>query len=58
MENYMTPIEYEGQVVITTAQLAEAYGTSTDNIKKNFNRNSDRFEAGKHYILLTGENLR
>lgn len=58
MENFMTPIEYEGQVVITTAQLAEAYGTSTDNIKKNFNRNSDRFKEGKHYILLTGENLR
>lgn len=58
MEHFMTPIEWGGQVVITTAQLAEAYGTSTDNIKKNFSRNADRFKEGKHYIVLTGEDLR
>lgn len=58
MENIMVPIEWKSQVVITTAQLAEVYGTSTDNIKKNFNRNVDRFKEGKHYILLTGEDLR
>lgn len=58
MEHFITPIEWGGQVVITTAQLAEAYGTSTDNIKKNFSRNADRFKEGKHYIVLTGEDLR
>lgn len=58
MENFMTPVEYKGQVVITTAQLAEVYGASPDNIKDNFNRNKDRFVNGKHYILLTGNDLR
>lgn len=58
MENFMTPVEYKGQIVITTAQLAEVYGASPDNIKDNFNRNKDRFVNGKHYILLTGNDLR
>ena len=59
IENKMpTPIEWNGQVVITTAQLADVYGASTDNIKDNFNRNKDRFVSGKHYILLTGNDLR
>ena len=59
IENKMpTPIELNGQVVITTAQLADVYGASTDNIKDNFNRNKDRFVSGKHYILLTGNDLR
>lgn len=59
VENKMqTPIEWNGQVVITTAQLAEVYGTTADNINNNFSQNSNRFEAGKHYILLTGEELR
>lgn len=53
-----TPIEWGGQIVITTAQLAEMYGTTADNINNNFSQNSNRFEAGKHYILLTGEELR
>lgn len=54
----MVPIEWNGQIVITTAQLAEVYETSSDNIKKNFNRNSDRFKNGIHYILLTGRDLK
>ena len=58
MENFMVPIEWKGKIVITTAQLAEVYETSPDNIKKNFNRNSDRFKEGLHYILLLGEDLR
>lgn len=53
-----TPIEWSGQVVITTAQLAEVYGTTTDNINSNFLKNKDRFREGKHYITLTGEELR
>lgn len=52
------PIEWNGQVVITTAQLAEVYGTTMDNINKNFANNKDRFEVGKHYIYLEGEELR
>ena len=50
--------KFFGELVLTTAQLAEFYGTSTDNIKKNFNANKERFIDGKHYYRLEGENLR
>lgn len=53
-----TPIEWNGQVVITTAQLAKVYGATADNINDNFSRNKDRFKEGKHYIFLTGQALR
>ncbi len=49
---------WQGQLVITTAQLAEAYGTTKKNISNNFNRNEERFEKGKHYFLLQGEELK
>lgn len=58
MENFIMPIEYEGQVVITTAQLAEVYGTTSKNITNNFQRNSDRFTEGKHYFVLKGDELK
>ncbi len=54
----MEAIEYKGQKVITTAMLAEAYGTSTSYISKNFNRNKNKFVEGKHYFFLTGEKLK
>lgn len=50
--------EYRCQRVLTTQQIAEAYGTETDTITKNFNRNKDRYIAGKHYICLEGQELR
>ena len=40
--------------MLTTAQLVEAYGTDTDTIK----RNKDSYTEGKHFYLLTGENLK
>lgn len=51
-------IEYSNQRVLTTQQLAEVYETSVDNIKKNFQRNKERFIEGKHYYLLKGEDLK
>ena len=56
--NEITIVEYQNQRVLTTNQLAEVYGTSTDNIKNNFARNKERFSEGKHYFLLEGEKLR
>lgn len=56
--NEMSVIEYQGIRVLTTQQLAEAYGTNADSITKNFNRNKDRYVAGKHYIALEGEQLK
>lgn len=51
-------IEWKGQRVITTAQLADVYETSIDNVRVNFNNNKTRFAEGKHYYLLEGEELR
>ncbi|MCM1315424.1 MAG: ORF6N domain-containing protein [Prevotella sp.] len=53
-----TPIEREGQRVLTTAQLAEAYGTTIDTINRNFNRNKLRYIEGKHFYRLTGNELK
>lgn len=51
-------VEWEGQTVITKAQLAKVYGTTAKNVTHNFNRNKDRFEVGKHYFVLQGEELK
>lgn len=51
-------IEMQGVRVLTTAQLAESYGTDTNTITQNFKRNKNRYEEGKHYVCLKGEDLR
>lgn len=56
--NDLQVTEYHGVRVLTTRQLAEAYETNGQKIRNNFNRNKDRYTEGKHYIHLTGEELR
>ncbi|WP_208650394.1 ORF6C domain-containing protein [Ureibacillus thermophilus] len=56
--NQLQVIEHKGQRVLTTSQLAESYGTSSDRISKNFSENKERYKEGKHYILLQGEDLK
>lgn len=56
--NEMQKVEYNGVLVLTTQQLAEAYETNSDTITKNFNRNKDRYKDGKHFICLKGDELR
>lgn len=51
-------IVWKGQRVITTAQLADVYETSVNNVRVNFNNNKARFAEGKHFYLLEGEELR
>lgn len=51
-------IEQSGVRVLTTTQIAEAYGTDTKTINRNFQRNADRYEQGKHFFALSGEELR
>lgn len=48
-------IEKQDNRVVTTAQLAEVFGTETKVISYNFNYNKERYEEGKHYFALTGE---
>jgi hypothetical protein len=51
------PIEWEGENVITTVALANAYGASSSNIHDNHRKNRDRFVEGRHYHKLTGDEL-
>lgn len=51
-------VEYNNIRVLTTNQLAKAYGTDKKTISNNFNRNRDRYVEGKHFICLEGESLR
>lgn len=56
--NNLQVIEHKNERVLTTNQLAESYGTTNDVVNKNFNRNKERYEEGKHYFLLQGESLK
>ncbi len=51
-------IEIKGQRVLTTRQLATAYETEIKVIQNNFQRNKDRYTAGKHYIYMDRDELR
>ena len=56
--NELQITEFKNIRVLTTQQIAEAYGTDTQVITNNFNRNKDRYSEGKHFICLTGNELR
>lgn len=51
-------IEYRGQRVVTTEQLAAGYGATEKMISNNFSRNESRFIEGKHYFMVEGGELR
>ena len=59
----ITRIEYQGQLVLTTAQLAEVLSSKGDRLvtanalQVNFKNNRDRFIEGKHYFKLEGDEL-
>lgn len=54
----LTVTEFKDIRVLSTQQLAESYETSTDTISRNFNRNKERYQEGKHFICLEGDDLR
>jgi len=56
--NSLIPVNYQGQRILTTSQLADAFGTDTNTITVNFNRNKDRHTASKHYFCLEGDELK
>lgn len=56
--NHLQVIERNGQRLLTTAQLAESYGTDSKRIQVNYNRNKARYEQGVHFFLLEGAELR
>lgn len=56
--NNLVITEYKNIRVLTTQQIAEAYGTDTKIISKNFSRNKERYIEGKHFICIEGEEKR
>lgn len=58
MQKILQVIEKNNQRVLTTSQLAGSYGTDEKLIQQNFNNNKERYQAGKHFVLLQGEELR
>lgn len=65
MNKNLVVIEYKTIRVLTTQQIAEAYGTNTDAITKNFNRNDKKccevddctcvkYKNGKKYCMGCG----
>ncbi|RGX55320.1 toxin Bro [Anaerotruncus sp. AF02-27] len=58
MTTALTPVEFRGQRLLTTKQLAEVYEASEQQIQQNANNHQDNFIEGTHYFLLQGEALK
>lgn len=56
--NNLQVIEVKGQRVLTTRQIAEAYGTDVKIINNNYTRNKVRYVMGKHFIPVEGDELK
>lgn len=56
--NELQVVEYNNQRVLLTDQMAQAYGCDVINIQQNYANNKSRFEEGKHYFKLEGEELK
>lgn len=50
-------IEYRGQRVVTTEQLALGYGATEKMLTNNFSRNESRFVESKHFFKVEGAEL-
>lgn len=51
-------VTWQSKKVITTEMLASLYGSDTVRVRQNFSRNSARFEEGKHFFKVAGDDLR
>lgn len=56
--NGIQVIEVRGIRVLTTKQIAKAYGVEEWRIKQNFSNNRTRYIEGKHFIELSGSELK
>lgn len=57
MQN-LTTLVVHGLRVLTTRQLAGMYGTEPEVINNNFIRNKTKYVLEKHYISVSGEEMR
>lgn len=51
-------IKFNGELILTTEQLAEFYGATNTAIKQNFANNKTKFIEGIHYYLLKANSLK
>lgn len=58
MQQQLQVVEHQSMRVLTTNQLAEAFDSNSKIITRNFQRNRERYEMGKHYFALSGEDLK
>ena len=56
--NELTRLEYNGQAILITEQLANAYECDISNIQDNYRKNQSRFEEGVHFFKLEGNDLK
>lgn len=56
--NNLEQVKYNNDLILTTDQLAEFYGTTARRISENFKRNIDKFVEGKHYYAVSGSLLK
>lgn len=54
----LSVLEVHGIRVLTTRQLAEMYATKPEVINNNFLRNKSKYALEKHYISVSGEEMR
>lgn len=57
-DKQIVAVEWNGERVVTTAQLADIYEATDVQIKQNYGNNEARFKEGEHFYLLRGEELR
>ena len=57
LENLLK-VEYRGERVLSTKQIAILYGCSKDYIRKNFKDAKEHFVEGIHYFYLEGDELK
>lgn len=56
--NQLKVIEKNGQRVLLTSQLAESYGSADKKIRDNYSNNKHRYQEGKHFFLVQGDELK
>lgn len=57
-ETELTPLEHNHQRILTTEQIAVAHGTEPIIIRRNYQRNKERYVEGVHYYYLEKDELR
>ncbi|SDG61983.1 ORF6N domain-containing protein [Thermoanaerobacter thermohydrosulfuricus] len=57
-QDTIVKLEWKGQRVLLTKQVAKYYETTENQIMNNFNNNKDKFTEGVHYFKLANEEIR